>query len=127
MRRGWAKYAVERLAMLRRWRELAFIVAGACREVLGDGCMEVYVVGGAAEGRLTVLSDIDVVVIARDPPRGPELLDLVERVMVRAFEKGLPDDAPIDLKIMGRREFEELKGRIYRKTVKIEFPRPHDS
>ena len=61
MRRGsWARYAAERLRLLARWRELAGIVAKACREVFGERCRAVYVAGGAAEDRLTVLSDIDV-------------------------------------------------------------------
>jgi len=66
-RRGWARLALERYGLLKRWRELALIVARACREVLGPGCLGVYVAGGAAEGRLTVLSDIDVVIVVDDP------------------------------------------------------------
>ncbi|MEM1684534.1 MAG: nucleotidyltransferase domain-containing protein [Desulfurococcaceae archaeon] len=91
----WARYALERFSLLKRWRELAAIIARACREVAGD--CEVYVVGGAVEDRLTVLSDIDVVAMVEDPAL--RTIDVVIAVKRRAEELGLPEDAPIDLKI----------------------------
>ncbi len=63
MREGWPRYALERYSLLKKWRNLVDIVARACKEVLSDECVGVYVVGGIAEGRPTVLSDIDVVVV----------------------------------------------------------------
>nr|WP_287069929.1 nucleotidyltransferase domain-containing protein [Pyrobaculum sp.] len=91
----WARYALERFSLLKRWRELAAIIARACREVAGD--CEVYVVGGAVEDRLTVLSDIDVVAMVEDPAL--RTIDVVIAVKRRAEELGLPEGAPIDLKI----------------------------
>ena len=115
---GWARYAIERWRLLLRWRELADIVARACRDVLGGRCVSVYVVGGAAEDRLTVLSDIDVVIVVDDA--GLKTLDTILRIRRRAEELGLPEDAPIDVKVLTGEELERLKRRkIYRRTVRI--------
>ena len=118
MRGGWPRYALERYGLLKRWRELAGIIAEACRKVLGDGCRAVYVVGGAAEDRLTVLSDIDIaIVVGSEAPRDVEA---VLSIKGRAYELGLPLEAPIDLKILSEEEFEELRRRgLYRKAIRI--------
>ncbi|WP_333638883.1 DNA polymerase III subunit beta [Pyrobaculum aerophilum] len=108
---------MERYSLLKRWRELAAITARACREVAGD--CEVYVVGGAVEDRLTVLSDIDVVAMVEDPAL--RTIDVVIAVKRRAEELGLPEDAPIDLKIFTPQGFQELLERgVYKKAVRIE-------
>jgi len=57
-REGWARYVLERYLKLKRWMDYVDVIVKDCRDVLGDGCLHVYVVGGAAEDRLTVLSDI---------------------------------------------------------------------
>ena len=62
------EYMVERLARLLRWREYVEAIARAAEDLLGGG-VEAYVVGGAAEGRLTAASDIDVVVVTSKTPR----------------------------------------------------------
>ena len=116
---SWARYAVERLRLLARWRWIAATVARACRELLGSRCRAVYVAGGAAEGRLTVLSDIDVVVVVEDP--GPDRLETLLRLRRRAEELGVPEDAPLDIKVVAPGELEELRRRgFYRRLVEVE-------
>lgn len=118
MRKGWARAALERFELLKRWREYASIVARACREVLGEGCLKVYAVGGAAEGRLTVLSDIDVVIVMKSPPK--DCLNVLLGVRRRAWELGLGDEVPLDLKLMTLEEFEELRRRgVFREVVEV--------
>jgi len=69
---------------------------------------DVYVIGGAAERRLTVLSDIDVLVCV-DESCGVDLWELRRRILTRAMdEHGLPWDYPIELHILVRRECEKL-------------------
>lgn len=118
MNEHWARYALERYSLLKKWRELASIVAKACREVLGK--CEVYVVGGAAENRLTVLSDIDVIAVVED--QSLKTIETIINVKRRAEELGLPQDAPIDLKILTPQELQDLveKG-IYKKIVKVKL------
>ena len=57
---SWVSYHFEHL---RRWGEYAEKVTKAARDVAGD--VEVYVIGGVAEGRTTVLSDIDVLIVVK--------------------------------------------------------------
>jgi len=115
---GWARYALERYSLLKRWRELAELVARACRETLSSRCMRVLVVGGAAEGRLTVLSDIDIVIVVPNPSL--KNIDTKLAIRRRAEELGLPLEAPIDLKILTEPELEELKRRgLYREVVDV--------
>ncbi len=66
MKWSWPRQTVERLGLLKRWRELSLIVARAAEEVLGDRLKAVYVVGSVAENRATVYSDIDIAIVVSD-------------------------------------------------------------
>ncbi len=103
------------LKALARWRELAAIVARAVKEVRPDA--EVYVVGGAAEGRLTALSDIDIAVVLPEEPSREEAVVLIEGVLQRAEELGLPLYAPVELHVVGPQGFQKLARRS--KAVKL--------
>ncbi|MCX8162469.1 MAG: nucleotidyltransferase domain-containing protein [Candidatus Bathyarchaeota archaeon] len=117
-REGWARYALERYLKLRSWMDYRGIIVKACRDILGDRCLSVYVVGGAAEDRLTVLSDIDVVVVVDDPSY--KSLENMLAVKRRAEELGLPVDVWLDVKISTEEEFKQLidKG-VYRKVIEV--------
>jgi len=118
LRNSWARYALKRYTLLRKWRELAKVVAKACKEVLGRECINVYVVGGAAEDRLTVLSDIDIAIIVGDPEL--KNIETIVTIKRKSEELGIPTEAPIDIKILTKDEFKELTEKgIYRKAVKI--------
>lgn len=118
MRDGWPRYALERYSLLKKWRDLVDIVARACKEVLSDECVGVYVVGGIAEGRPTVLSDIDVVVVVSNA--GLKSLEAIIALRRRSEELGVPIDAPIDIKILTKEEFKKLIDEgTYRKTLKV--------
>jgi len=76
-----------RFEHLRRWRENAESIARAAKDVLG-GNVEVYVVGGVAEGRTTVLSDINILIVADMLPRdrrGFIVIFWEERLMYMGF------------------------------------------
>ncbi len=80
---------------LRRWREYAAAVARAARDLVPGA--KVYVVGGVAKGRITVLSDIDILIVV---PKGAERRGLSRAIMARAMDVyGLPWDAPVELHI----------------------------
>jgi len=89
---------------LRRWREYAEKICSAVRS-LGIGG-EVYVVGGVAEDRVTVLSDIDVLVVVDGAEEGDRRRLAVD-ILEEAIEKfGLPWDAPVELHVASRGEAE---------------------
>jgi len=93
-------------------------VARAAKNILGDKLESIYIVGGVAEDRITVYSDIDIVIVVRDP--GLKSLDTILDIMAEAGRLGLPLEAPIDLKIITMEEFRENLEKIYKKAVKIE-------
>lgn len=103
---------------MKRWREYSSIVARAAKNILGDKLESIYIVGGVAEDRITVYSDIDIVIVVRDP--GLKSLDTILDIMAEAGRLGLPLEAPIDLKIITMEEFRENLEKIYKKAVKIE-------
>ncbi|MGC9148891.1 MAG: hypothetical protein ACP5GI_05570 [Sulfolobales archaeon] len=69
MRVGRPNFSVKRLNMLKKWREDVTIVAMAAKNLLDNELEAVYVVGGVAEGRITVFNDIDIdiVLVVKDP------------------------------------------------------------
>jgi len=109
---NWVRYRFEHL---RKWREYALKVAKAARDVLGD--VRVYVVEGVAEGRTTVLSDIDILIVAESIPRDKKRLyvEILERT-IDAYE--LPWDAPVELHIVDEDGAREHL-RQTRKSVRI--------
>ena len=112
-----ARFMVERLRRLMAWRHYAPIVARAAVEVLGRD-VEVYVVGSAAEGRLTALSDLDVLIVLPREPDPHEALLISRRVYEKAVELGLPWDYPLDLHIAGpeSKKIYERSSRLIRVT-----------
>ena len=98
------------LRYLRMWREAVRAVAEA---VKGLGLRaSVYVVGGAAENRLTILSDVDVMVCLEEERTPEELRAVKHAILAKAFdEHGLPIDYPIDLHVHGPRECSRILSR----------------
>jgi len=110
----------DRFEHLRRWREYALKVAKAARDVLGD--VRVYVVGGIAEGRTTVLSDIDILIVAENIPRDKKRLYV--EILERAIDSyRLPWDAPVELHIVGEKDAERYM-KYLGKRVEIETGQP---
>jgi len=96
------------LKALGRWREFAAIVACAVQKALPQA--RVYLTGGAAEKRLTVASDIDVVVVVGEKtPEFEEAVEIRAKVMEEAEKLGLPLYAPIDLHIVGEKDLKRYQ------------------
>ncbi len=72
---------------------------------------EIYLAGGAAEGRLTVLSDIDILVVF-DKLHGSRA-DVLARLW-EALEAKIPAYYPIQIHVLERSEFSRIKGRKVR-------------
>ncbi len=99
---------LSRLLILRNWRRYVDIVAKAIREVCPD--VEIYLVGGAAEDRLTILSDIDILVVLPHEPSHDKVIELRTRILEKAEELGLPLYAPIELHIVGPETWQRYGG-----------------
>ena len=112
-----AKYMYDTYKKLKNWKQYVQLVSRAVRDVLGDG-VEVYVFGGAAENRLTSLSDIDVAVVLPYEPSPEERLRLKQDILIRAMDEyGLPWDYPIELHVVGPERFREIKR--YSKVIRV--------
>jgi predicted nucleotidyltransferase len=77
------------------------------------------VIGGVAENRITVLSDIDILIVIKRKLSGMERKELSKKILIRAMDfYDLPFDAPVELHI----EDEENAKRflsISKKVIKI--------
>ena len=104
-----------RLEYLRAWRDAVRAIVESVRELGIDA--EVYVVGGAAEGRLTVLSDVDVLVCLRG--RGLDVRRVKKAILFNAMDRhGLPWDYPIDLHVLDEAGCVEFL-RMCRKPIRV--------
>jgi len=112
----WVKYHLRYLRILRE------AVKAVARAVQGlDPLAEVYIVGGAAEGRLTVLSDVDVVVVTSKALDSESLNHLRRAIYTRAVDiYNLPWDYPLEIHVMSREEFKETFANRGEKAVKVE-------
>jgi len=107
---------IEMLRELSKWRKVAKMVAEAAEEVLGS--VEVYVVGGVAEGRFTAASGLDVLILARNVPPTSKKLWIAAEIRERAIHKGAPLYYPLNLHIYNKQDFDSLK-KYYKKMIRI--------
>jgi len=98
-----------RLQLLRRWRDVAAKVAETVGSLYPQA--EVYLIGGAAEGRLTALSDIDVAVVFNRELSGDERADILAELWEELEERGVPPSYPLHILVLSRNELERLYGR----------------
>jgi len=97
-----------KLQLLRRWRNVTEIVARVARELYPEA--EVYLFGGAVEGRLTVLSDIDIAIVFRKPLDVEEQAEIASTVWEKLEKYGVPPYYPLHLVVLSRSDFEKLRG-----------------
>jgi len=101
---------VWRLRELLRWREYLEALVRSARELFGEG-VEVYVFGSAAEGKLTVDSDIDVALVIGEVPRsGLERARLIDRLWEMMESRGVPWWYPFEIHLLTREELALLRG-----------------
>jgi len=99
---SWVKY---HFTHLRKWREYAEKVSKAVRDLIPNA--KVYVIGGVAEGRTTIYSDIDILIVIKNTDsttRRKLLIDILERA-IDTYD--LPWDAPIELHIVSEERAKE--------------------
>jgi len=97
-----------KLQLLRRWRNVVEIVARVVGELYPEA--EVYLFGGAAEDRLTVLSDIDIAIVFKKPLDLEKQAEIASRIWDKLEEYGVPPYYPLHLVVLSESEFEKLRG-----------------
>ncbi|MBB5255089.1 nucleotidyltransferase domain-containing protein [Sulfurisphaera ohwakuensis] len=111
---SWVKF---RFSHLRRWREYAEKVAKAVRDL--EPNVEVYVIGGVAEDRITVLSDIDILIVVKRKLNNKERKTLREEILLRAMDAyELPFDAPVEIHLEDEDEAKRFF-ELSKKVIKI--------
>ena len=96
---SWVRYHFEHL---RRWREYAVAMMRAAKDLVPGA--RVFVIGGVAEGRTTVLSDIDILIVIPGSA-SVNRRRLYRDILARAMDVyGLPWDAPVELHIVNEGE-----------------------
>jgi len=97
------------LKILARWREYVRIVYKAIKTIAPRA--ETYITGGVAENRLTVKSDIDILLVLPQKPTFTQAVELRTKILKEAERLGLPLYAPIDLHIISKEELRKYKKR----------------
>jgi len=103
----------ERLRELLRWRDYLPHLVEAVKSVLG-GEVRVYIVGSAVEGKLTVDSDVDILVVVRQTPRaGLERARIIDEIWRIMESRGVPWWYPFEIQLLTEEELRMLeKGRL---------------
>ncbi|BBL46991.1 MULTISPECIES: nucleotidyltransferase domain-containing protein [Metallosphaera] len=111
---SWVRDKFEHLS---KWREYAKAIADSAREF--DPGVKVYVFGGVAEDRITVLSDIDILIIFPRLLSDRDIIRLRREILVRAMdEHSLPFDSPVELHVVDSERAKEYLSRA-RKLIEI--------
>ena len=82
-----SEYMVERLRALLRWREYLEPLRRALKEAFPE--CKAYIVGSAPKGRLTALSDIDVLIVCKEKMKLSEFAKRTAKVRERLEEEGI--------------------------------------
>jgi predicted nucleotidyltransferase len=106
---------------LRRWREYAEKIAKAVEDLVPEA--EVYVIGGVAEGRTTIYSDVDVLIAIPARVLDDEAKkNLAIEVLEKAIDVyGLPWGAPVEVHIADARTLERYL-RACKKMILVKKP-----
>jgi hypothetical protein len=95
--------------MLKRWRLVVKKAVNIIKRIYPDS--EIYLAGGAAENRLTVLSDIDILVVFNE--RKSEKREILANIW-KEMESEIPVYYPIEIHILDKDELSMIKGKKIR-------------
>ncbi len=98
---------VTRIQLLRRCLRLLNRVASIVKELYPEAT--IYIIGGAAENRLTVYSDIDVAVVFKEAMDTRTQVEVLDKIW-EALEKEIPLHCPFHIIVIGEKEFSKLGG-----------------
>ncbi len=91
--------------MLSEWRKVVKIAKEIINELYPNA--EIYLIGGVAEDRLTIYSDIDLLVVL---DKGVDRIEVLTRIWDKLFEK-IPLYYPLEIHIVTKDEFSKFKGK----------------
>ncbi len=96
-----------KLLLIHNWRIVISRVALIIKKQFPEA--EIYLIGGAAEARLTINSDIDLAVVFRNKLEREERVKILETIWER-IEDEVPLYYPLHVIILDKDEFKKLSG-----------------
>lgn len=97
-----------RLPLLRRWREIANKVTEAVKRLYPQA--EVYLIGGIAENRATINSDVDIAIVFKEPLDRSRRIGILTHIW-EFIESEVPMYYPLEIHILEAKEFGRIRGR----------------
>lgn len=97
-----------RLLLLREWRRIVYSVASVVKKLYPEA--ELYLIGGVAENRITIDSDIDIAVVFKSKLNENDRVNILMHIW-EAIENTVPMYYPLEIHIFNLNEFVRLKGR----------------
>ncbi len=97
-----------RLLLLREWRRIVHNIVKAVKKLYPEA--EVYLIGGVAENRITIESDIDIAIVFKSDLSKDSIVDILTRIW-EAIDDIVPMYYPLEIHVLNINEFMKLKGR----------------
>jgi len=102
-----------RLLLLRNWRSIIYNVVKVIKGLYPEA--EVYLIGGVAENRITVNSDVDIAVVFKSNLSRNDRINILTRIW-ELVDNIVPMYYPLEIHILNINEFTRLKGRKIKLT-----------
>lgn len=114
-----SKFDIERLKLLRMWRQVCKKLHTIVKESLPDA--EVYVFGSVTRKTYTILSDVDVLIVSNYLPNNhDERIKLKSRIRWLLWEReNIPWWYPLDIHLVTKEEFNNYLKHVD-KLLKVE-------
>lgn len=90
------------LKLISKWKTYVEKAVKAIREIVPN--TQIYLIGGAAEKRLTAQSDIDLLLVLNTEPTHKEKISLREKIIKQLENKGIPPYFPLQIHITTKKE-----------------------
>jgi len=97
-----------RLLLLRKWRNIVHDILRIVKKLYPEA--EVYLIGGVAENRITINSDIDVAIVFKSNLSRSDRINVLTRIW-EAIDNVVPMYYPLEIHILNINELVKLKGR----------------
>ena len=98
-----------RLQLLRNWRKVALKAAKLAKKLYPKA--SVYLIGGAAEDRLTILSDIDLAIVLDHDPGMTRRAEMLAKLWEELEKHGIPPYYPLHIIVIDKTQLQRLLGR----------------
>ena len=97
-----------RLLLLREWKSVVNRVVEIVKKIYPEA--EIYLIGGVAENRITINSDIDVAIVFKSSLSKENKIEILTNLW-NLIDNVIPMYYPLEIHILTTQEFARLKGR----------------